>query len=295
MVKNVAKIGFLSLCFAGSGLATGCADSGDDYDDIEERNAKIVENLLDAGFSEEDIVIRESDALDGELGVLEPQLQVFLDGDVHVTLEASEEMLNEDGLTFRHWRTPNLVNNNTTICLAKVTSASGAYSSYALTSAMRTGVNRARNNFNNVNSFGLNFKTGNATLSGGGNLSHSISGCNYSIFIYEVSGGAGGSAGFPSGGAPYSQVRLNSGLAGYSLDVHEHVATHEIGHAIGLRHADWKTRASCGQNSNEGQSGAVHISGTADQTTNSIMASCFSGGSNGEFRGEDKEALGAIY
>jgi len=161
---------------------------------------------------------------------------------------------------------------------------------------MQIGVGYAKDNLNSVADMGLSFKTGNASLSNLGAFSNSISGCNYVIYIYQVNGGPGGLSGFPSGGAPYGQIQLNSGLAGYSYNAHEHVALHEIGHTIGLRHTDWQTRSSCGQNSNEGQLGAAQIPGTPYQTTNSVMAACFNADTtNGEFRGDDAEALSTLY
>lgn len=297
MVNRVAKTGFVSIFLTSMALAVGCADnSGDDYDEIDERNAEIVDNLIEAGFSEDDIEIREAPVVGTDLILNESELQVFVEGDMHVTLEASRDMLDKGPESFRHWRTPGIVSpSNSTICLAKATSAAGGFGSYVLTGAMQTGVNWANNNFNNVGGLSLNFKTGNASISSSGQLSTSMTGCTDVIYIYKVNGGAGGSAGFPSGGAAYNQVRLNSGLAGFSNNVHEHVATHEVGHAIGLRHTDWQTRQSCGQNSNEGQSGASQIPGTPFQTTNSIMAACFSGNSNGEFRGADQTALSTLY
>lgn len=298
VVENVAKTCFLAVCLTGSAVGLGCAEDGDDLGDPEERTAEIIDNLVEAGYSEDDIEIRESELFDGDLTLGEREPQVFVDGDVLVSLEASRELLGQDdgdGEAFRLWRTPNLVNNNTTVCLAKVTSAAAGWGSYVLTNNMRTGVDMARDNFNALASFNLTFVSGNASLSNTGTLSHGIPGCTSTIFIYQTNGGPGGQAGFPSGGAPYNQVQLFSGLTGYNVDIHEHVATHEIGHAIGLRHADWKTRASCGQNTNEGKSGAVQISGTVDQTTNSIMASCFGAGAGGEFMGQDAAAFGALY
>lgn len=304
MNNRAVVAGFLSMCIS---LSAGCADGGDDHDDVEDRNGEIVENLLAAGFSAEEIEVREAAAFaelaDGELALVDPELgelelQVFVDGDVRMTLEASRELLDGGGdgsETFRHWRTPNLVDNNKTICLAKVTTAAGAFSSYELTADMKTGVDKAKKNYNDLTAFGLTFKVGNASLNGSGKLSHGISGCDFTTYIYKVNGEAGGSAGFPSGGAPYEQIQLNSGLAGLSVDVHEHVATHEIGHTIGMRHTDWKTRSSCGQNTKEGKRGASQIPGTANQTTNSIMAACFDFGTNGELRGEDAEAFKKIY
>jgi hypothetical protein len=272
-------------------LMTGCA-AGDDSDDPVERSGEIVENLLEAGYLAENIDVREAPNMIGADG-----LQVFVDGDVHVTLAASREILDlDDGDgAFRQWRTSGLVNNYTTICMAKITAVTGgASSSYILTTAMRAGVDAARDNYNALSSFELTFVSGNGTLNGN-TLTTSMTGCNSVIYYYQVSGGAGGSAGFPSGGAPYNQVQLNSGLAGYSADVHEMVATHETGHCIGMRLADWKTRSSCGQNLTEGQNGAVLISGTPDQTTDSFMRSCFTSSDNGEFRGYDTTALNAIY
>lgn len=286
-----------SVAIAGSMLAFGCAETSDDGGPVEDRNAEIVENLLAAGFSEDDIEIREDRLVGADL-VLADGLQVFVDGDTHVTLEASRDLVGEgsdDDEVFRLWRTSGIVNNPSTICLAKVTSAAAGFGSYVLTANMQTGVNMARDNYGALASFGLTFVVGNASINGSGQVTHSIPGCTSSIFIYQVAGGAGGQAGFPSGGAPYNQVQLFSGLTGYNVDIHEHVATHEIGHAIGLRHADWKTRSSCGQNTNEGQSGAVQIAGTSDQTTNSIMASCFGGGALGEFLGQDTLALTTLY
>lgn len=296
MVTNVAKKHVLAVCLAGSTLALGCGESGDDHLGVDGRNAEIIDNLLEAGFSADDIEIRDSEVVDGDqrLGMAAPQ--VFVDGDVHVTLEASRELLGDgDGSPFRLWRTPNLVTNPATICLAKVTTAQAPYASYVLTNSMVAGVDLARGNYAALASFGLSFTLGNATLSSTGMLSHAIPGCTYSIFIYRVYGGAGGSAGFPAGGAPYNQIRLNSGLAGFNVDVHEHVATHEIGHTIGLRHSDWKTRSSCGQNTTEAQLGAVQIPGTVDQTTNSVMASCFNARSLGELMGQDALALTTLY
>ena len=77
--------------------------------------------------------------------------------------------------------------------------------------------------------------------------------------------------------------------------VYEHIATHEIGHAIGFRHSDWITRESCGESVQEPWSGAQYIPGTPVITTNSIMAACLPEFTNGEFRGDDVEAFEYVY
>ncbi len=74
------------------------------------------------------------------------------------------------------------------------------------------------------------------------------------------------SAGFPSGGNPYPEVKYAKTYSNYSDGFMTTVLAHEVGHCIGFRHTDYMDRSySCGgTTSNEGQStsGAVHIPGT---------------------------------
>ena len=74
--------------------------------------------------------------------------------------------------------------------------------------------------------------------------------------------------------------------------------THEIGHCLGLRHTDYFSRASCGQNTNEGSAGvgAIHIPGTPTGIDwNSVMLACFSSNEDGEFGFYDEVALEFLY
>jgi hypothetical protein len=158
--------------------------------------------------------------------------------------------------------------------------------SNALTSKMRTALQMAVDNYNALN-MGLSFT-----------LSFSSS-TNADIVVYRVSGSAGGSAGFPSGGNPYKWVQIFSGTNSYSTDVNEHVITHEIGHCLGLRHTDYFNRSlSCGSGGNEGGGGvgAIHVPGTpTGYDAASIMLSCFSSSENGEFGNYDRVALEYLY
>ena len=121
--------------------------------------------------------------------------------------------------------------------------------------------------------------------------------------IHFVSAGGNflASAGFPSGGNPYGQVKVNARqLAGQPLGTITSVLTHEVGHCIGFRHTDYMNRAySCGgAASNEGAStvGAIHIPGTpTGADPNSWMLACIGSGQNRPFTANDKTALGYLY
>ena len=112
----------------------------------------------------------------------------------------------------------------------------------------------------------------------------------------------GQASGFPSGGNPSKGFTLsNSSCAtSYLSDANkaDEVIAHEIGHCIGFRHTDYKTRASCGPGGGEsaGSIGAVHISGTPTNVRgsyNSWMMACTNGSPG--FSGDDGIALNYVY
>ena len=121
------------------------------------------------------------------------------------------------------------------------------------------------------------------------------------IEIVRGNGNYLASAGFPSGGNPYGQVKLNANaVANQPLGTVASILAHEIGHCIGFRHTDYMNRAySCGgQPVNEGASsvGAVHINGTpTGPDPNSWMLSCIGSGQNRPFNANDREALDYLY
>ena len=116
--------------------------------------------------------------------------------------------------------------------------------------------------------------------------------------VYQnPNGQAGGVAGFPEYGDPYKYVQIFSGMENYSTATNEHVITHEIGHAVGLRHTDWYSRQSCGQSGESaGSDGAVHIPGTpTGYDSTSVMLACFSANEDGNFGYYDEVALEYLY
>lgn len=205
----------------------------------------------------------------------------MLEGDIFMTRDQLMNMELGGDITSKQYRTNNLVSNGVITIIGYT-----GNNSNGLTSAMQTGLRWAVDNYNRLNldiSFQLTFGTNYQ---------------NKDMVVYQVAGGAGGSAGFPSGGNPYKWVKINSGLAGYSNNVHEHVIGHEIGHSIGFRHTDWFSRQSCGQNVNEGTAGvgAVHIPGTpTGYDSTSLMLACFSANEDGEFNNNDIIALNYLY
>ncbi|MFL5356791.1 M57 family metalloprotease [Archangium sp.] len=233
--------------------------------DTDAENQEITANLIQSGYQADDIKV-----VDG---------LVYVGNDAHVTLEASREIA-QSPQGHEQYSTTNLVGTSVTkICL----NPTATFNSYSQLSA---GLDLAIQNYNNL---GLRI-----TFQRGG------TGCTANITV-QTTTGAGGSSGFPSGGKPYGTANIGTGLQSYSVDVNEHVITHEIGHTIGFRHSDYYNRAiSCGgAASNEGPStvGANLIPGTPSTAVvgGSIMNACFRSTETGEWTSSDITALNYLY
>jgi len=234
--------------------------------DPEIENQEIISNLVEAGFPAEDIMVADG--------------AVYVGRDAHVSLEASREMLQPGKESAEQYRTTNLVSTSVKKICINPTSSFNSYT------RLSQGLDLAIANYN---ALGLTF-----TLARG-----PTTGCNANIAAKTMSG-TGGSAGFPSGGLPYGTINIGTGLNSYSVDVNEHVITHELGHTIGFRHSDYYNRSiSCGSGGNEGSAGvgAIHIPGTPTTATvgGSVMNSCFRSTETGEFTSSDKTALWYLY
>jgi hypothetical protein len=246
-----------------SAFAFGCAQQGDSAEDTQE----IIDNLVQAGFQPDDIMI-----VDGV---------VYTGHDAVVGLDASREMIADPSDGHEQYRTTNLVSRtSTTICV------NGA----AFTGVFSTALNNAITNYNNqALTFRMRRTTGSTT------------GCSATITA-RVSGGTGGSSGFPSGGRPFNTINIGSGLqSGFPTATVTHVITHELGHTIGFRHSDFFNRSiSCGgaaTNEGNGGVGSILIPGTPSGATvgGSIMNSCFRQNETGRFTASDVTALQALY
>ncbi|RKH13614.1 protease [Corallococcus sp. CA053C] len=244
-------------------LLAGCGGETDSQPGAQE---EIVSNLIEAGFPENDIMVVDGD--------------VYVGRDAHVTLEASREMILPSKETVEQYRTTNLVGTSVTKICVNPTATFNSYS------RLSEGLDLAIENYN---SQGLSFSL----------VRGPATGCSASIAAKTTSG-VGGSSGFPKGGKPYGTINIGVGLQDYSVDVNEHVITHEIGHTIGFRHTDYYNRAiSCGSGGDEGASnvGAIHIPGTPTTATTggSVMNSCFRSNESGEWSSSDRTALSYLY
>jgi Dual-action HEIGH metallo-peptidase len=180
------------------------------------------------------------------------------------------------------YRTNNLVNAPRSI------SVSMSYSGQAPNPNVATSIQNAIGRYNAEN----------LTLS----FSWAGIGGNGDINVKIVNGGGYiASAGFPSGGNPYGEIKFNKNYQNWQLNTLTSVMAHEIGHCIGFRHTDYADRSfSCGgayANEGAGSVGAVHIPGTP--TTNEVdgswMLACIGNGINRPFINSDKTALSTLY
>ncbi|RKH15052.1 protease [Corallococcus sp. CA053C] len=229
-------------------------------------NEEIVSNLVEAGFRAEDIRVVEE--------------AVYVGNDAHVSLTASREMLQSGEGSQEQYRTTNLVSTSvvTKICI----NPTATFNSY---SVLSQGLNLAIANYN---ALGLCF-----TMARG-----PTTGCSANITAATIPG-ISGSSGFPSGGRPYGTINIGTGLQASGVDMAEYVITHELGHALGLRHSDFYSHISCASAGNEGTAGigAILIPGTPSTATvgGSIMNSCPRATETGEFTSTDIIALNALY
>jgi hypothetical protein len=186
-----------------------------------------------------------------------------------------------------HYRTNNLVNTSTYPTIKVALNNSSSQHQAAFSAALDEAIRRY-----NAENLSVKFQR----VSTGANVTV--------VAYYEVSNTLG-SSGFPSGGRPYSQVKMNTywystSTGSTNTNYIGTIMAHELGHCIGFRHTDYMNRAySCGGSAvNEGSAGigAVYIPGTpSGPSASSWMLACVGSNQNRPFTSADRTALNYVY
>ena len=271
-MKNLRSTGFLWSLMLGI-ILSGCTnDTIDEADPGLTISKQVIEKVVSVGLNPDGMTIDRLVRPDGT----EEDVYV-IEGDIAMSAEQLAEMSIYDGITSEQYRTNNLVNPGVIQVIGYTGGSNG------LTLNMQTALLQAVNEYNNLNltiRFDLTFAPS----------------TNGDIIVYKTSGGS--IAGFPANGKPYKWIALSDSFSSVSVSVLKILLMHEIGHSIGLRHTDWFSRQSCGQNVSEGDAGvgAIHIPGTTTGfDPDSIMLACFTFSTNGGFSANDIIALQFLY
>jgi Dual-action HEIGH metallo-peptidase len=234
----------------------------------DEVSPAVLQQIAAQGFSTDDVTkVSNGYLVEGDIVLTPENLRGLPDGKNLVI--ANEE----------HYRTTNLVTGTPRKISLSLTNGAAPYFVTAADAAI------ARYNAQNL---GVTFNR----VTSGGNI-------NITLF-YQVSNILG-SSGFPSGGNPYPEIKMNTYWysSGTNQGYLASIITHEMGHCIGYRHTDYANRAySCGgRRYNEGSAGvgAIYITGTpTGGSPGSWMLAC-TNGSDRPFTSSDIIALHGVY
>ncbi|SJZ69569.1 Dual-action HEIGH metallo-peptidase [Chitinophaga eiseniae] len=209
----------------------------------------------------------------------------LVEGDILLTAGQLKEKVNTTALRVgkvEQYRSSNLVTGLPRVITVKIVGLSPAFIA-GLDTALRR-----------YNSLGLRISFM-RIASGTANIT--IDGYNQAPVNGQVSFA---SAGFPTGGNPYSSIKLNTNAAAFGFNPNVlHVGSiilHEMGHCIGMHHTDYMDRSfSCGGSPVRENITPIWIPGTPmGPDPDSWMLACSNGG-NRPFNSNDIIALKNLY
>jgi|KBSSwiS6_1023812.scaffolds.fasta_scaffold01403_4 hypothetical protein len=267
MKLNMTRV--LTVALAGA-IIFFAACKKDSKTSNEEVSQDVISQIKALGFNTYDVKkISEGYLVEGDIIVTE--------NDLHNTQQTSPELViaNEE-----HYRTTNLVTGLPRTLTVSLNTTAAPFPA-ALTEALKR-----------YNDQGLQL-----------HFTQTTGAADINIITYYERSNTLGSSGFPSGGNPYSQIKMNTYWYSASTNVN-YMATiiaHEMGHCVGYRHTDYMSRKySCGPGpfNNEGSAGvgAIWIPGTpTGPDAGSWMLACIGSGVNRPFTTNDVTALTTVY
>ncbi len=270
MVKRFTTLASMALIIAG---LNSCAKKQDETNLTQGLSQDIQQKIINLGFSPENaFAVEDGFIVEGDIFLTAEDLEGHTHGNTPSLIIAEDEQYNTFNLVTGLPRTITVTTSGNNITQRLSDGIDGAIARY------------------NAETLGLTFVRGGS--SGGGTINIRV--VNTGQYI--------ASAGFPSGGNPYPEVKYAKTYTtnSYSVGFVTTVIAHEMGHCIGFRHTDWMNRAySCGTGGSEGAGtiGAVQIPGTpSGPDAASWMLACMSSAStNRPFNNNDKTALDYLY
>ncbi len=267
-MRRLNKLGVLTLMM---GLLWSCQENSESQTpQLEEIPTEVLAQIADLGFNANEVKMYEG--------------QLFIEGDILITLEELENMSPSRGLAVEeHYHTDNLVTGTPRTI--------NVYVNMPQKYRDATDIAIARYNAENLN---LTFAR--VTSSSQADITIRASPWYYYFF------GILGSAGFPANGNPHGTILMTRAFYDNVSNINGLATTiaHEMGHCIGFRHTDYMDRSySCGgapDNEGDGGVGANYIPGTpSGPSANSWMLACGSPEGDRPFTTDDVTALEYVY